>query len=108
MEHNLKKILSVQKKNMQDHHVLSSLDKYETNLYDLAQKDVLKGKFKTNVKESQVKGSKNYKDMMSDHELKRKGQNAKHMNDIEAIDNEVTGLENETANESAYGAGYGA
>jgi len=27
------------------------------------------------------------------------------MNDIEAIDNEVTGIENETANESAYGAG---
>jgi len=27
------------------------------------------------------------------------------MNDIEAIDNEVTGLENESANEYSYGAG---
>lgn len=50
--------------------MLSSLDKYETNLYDLAQKDVLKGKVRS-VK-AEVKGSKDYKGMMSDHELKRK------------------------------------
>jgi hypothetical protein len=93
MEHNLKKIMSVQKKKMQQHHNLSNLDKYETTVYDLAQKDVLKGKLNRNEK-SEIKRSKDYKGMMNENEFKRRDANAKHMNDIEAIDNEVTGLEN--------------
>ena len=90
-------------KNQQSH--LSSLDKYETNLYDLAQKDVLSKFGKKNERESQMRMTKDYKSMMSEQEHTRIKQNDKHMRDIEALDNEVTGLENETANDSAYGAG---
>lgn len=90
-------------KNQQSH--LSSLDKYETNLYDLAQKDVLSKFGMKNERESQMRMTKDYKSMMSEQEHNRIKQNDKHMRDIEALDNEVTGLENETANDSAYGAG---
>ena len=90
---------------MQQHKNLSSLDKYETTIYDLAQKDVLKGKLKNRDDQTEVKKTKDYKGMMSEHEFARRDANAKHMNDIEAIDNTVTDLENQEANESAYGTG---
>jgi hypothetical protein len=56
---------------MQEHHVLSSLDKYETNIYDLAQKDVLKGKLRSTTREK-AKNTKDYKGMMNEHEHIRK------------------------------------
>ena len=104
MQKNLTRILEKQKRNKDGHSMLSSLDKYETNMYALASKKVSNnGRFAKSPREERP--NKDYKSMMSDHEHRRKNSNSKNMNAIEKLDNSITGIENDEANEISYGTG---